>query len=30
MGNKIGVDAILTFDPEGDFQGYKFINILHN
>ena len=23
MGNKIGVDATLTFDPEGHFQGYK-------
>ena len=23
MGNKIGVDATLTFDPGGHIQGYK-------
>ena len=23
MGNKIGVDANLSFDPEGNFQGHK-------
>ena len=23
MGNKIEVDATLTFDPEGHFQGHK-------
>ena len=31
MGNKIGVDVILTFDPEGYFQGYKVYQLLlHN
>ena len=29
MGNKIGVDATLTFQPEGHFQCHKVYYYFH-